>query len=75
MMPVEKTESIKCLLIDQLEFLKSEFLHAKEPQILENILGHDQGEEIEGYKAYENVDEFGTVVKKLLALRDDIESE
>lgn len=51
------------MLVDQLELINSEFLHTREVLRLEEIVTNHTAEEIEGYRAFGNMDEFGRVIK------------
>ena len=44
-------------------------------QKFEEIASNHGGEEVEGYNAYRNIEKFGEVIKELLVMREDIESE
>ena len=75
MIPVAEIEQLKDLLSQQLSIINSDFLHTEPVQRFETIITNHECREMEGYKAFANIDEFGNLIKKLIERRENIENE
>ena len=72
MIPVAEVEELKKMLLHQLELINSEFIHTEEIKKLSELVTNHEGEEVEGYACFDNLNQFGNVIKELLVVREDI---